>query len=818
MNRFKHTIWISGILSITLLLSGCKITNKPIIPQDSDFESISTAVRNAALLQQDTDRDGYADVVELLAGSDPNKKEKFNRSNAVEFSFKSEEATLKLKGTPNIVNTYTGEYTLADIRNKSILLSPVYELYNPNFQKDIYEAELTLTFRGEPDSDVAIYQYMDDGSLQIVENSVVSGNKVTAKLEHFSKYTVARRVLEDISTYKERAFAICVDDSGSMFENVMQADDKNMHGNDPDGKRWEFIREFFNKYSEDEIYCCNYTADAHDIVTFASRSQADKIIMQHIDYVKQIADASIEAVFDVVDGLQDSKISFTGTDTSSATIKAINELSTINALSKYLIIITDGNDTSTYYHKKYQTLIDSSPDITPIVIILGKDVNIKTAQLYSEPNNGQIIRLSDADVFSQLDDIFSRVIVGEDEEVSARLSECFKREINAVTLADSGYRKEKNSIPFLNTSFCMDSDPVTGLNGGLCFGYAYTEQERYLTGLVHSSKKSYTVNAITAAYSKYTNFSYNKISLRYLSSSNYDEVLNYLSSIISAHNNQSYMQFIIDNDGTLTRTLKNNNSPLVRNFFGCISKDADEKKGEYFCDSSGKIYMREIRYFPNCTLIQQAVESNFRDYPELSDLDKACLEWLNLLFYNFNIQVRGIGHRALSDSCYSDTTTVGGWIGEQFADFLSGYEGDGYFGHTKEYFTALLSIYNQLKAGIPAILGINYTEVNEKGEKKEYNHELLCSRMFRDIENPTIFYLEIDDSNSVEPQYFEIRYGTVLCNISQAISGMTTIEKLNLEDPYSVCYSKFLDGEVTGINRLVVQVDTEALKKFATDI
>lgn len=800
----------SLVLALAFLLVGCS-TKQPSpptleVPNPEDVLAETAITQNAVLMQQDSDGDGYSDLAELLAGSDPSKKETFSRSNALEYVFKSENATLSLKGTPNIVNTYTGKYTSASIKNRGVLLSPIYELYNPSFATDIFEAELTLTYTGEPDADVAIYQYLDDGTLQLVENSIVSGNKVTARLQHFSKYTVAQRVIEDLSDYVERAFALCIDDSGSMFENVMST----QHGiaNDPQALRWDFVASFYSKYPEDKIYCNHYTREVEELASFdMSNAEACKRVAKHaecVDAIINLPEDKLDNLYNLDQLVPDAKLSFTGTNTSAAAVKAMEALAAAKARNKYLIILTDGSDTVTYDHATYKRLMASSPGIIPIVIALGTAIDKESLQMYSGFNDGKIIYMNSADVFGQLDKIFSRIITGIDEEVSAYLSDLFGREIKVEALVDSGYRKEKDSLPFCNFQYKQVESGLS--NGGVCFGIAYTEQEHYITGYVYPDKGTYSVNQVTALFSSYLDGTYPKIVPKYLTQSNYPEVLSRLQKLISVAKNPNAaadgLGEWVTSDNKKVFVPTDSKSSLAVQFFSGVTRQY-KTNGGIFTDEEGYEYYY-TEYCPIYEKCKKAIETKFKDY-SLSDLDKACVEWLYILIYNYNLQMAGLTKRALGDSCYADTTTVGGFLQEHISDWLANWDGNGYFGDHPEYNTALLSIYNHLSAGIPAILSFQCAAGC---------HTVLCSRLFRDMNDPTAFYLEIDDSNSTSVQYIRICFGTMLDQCSKSIGERYAQEKLNLACPYLVECS----GGYGSINRLVVSIDSNRLKKYVKNL
>jgi hypothetical protein len=163
----------------------------------TDFYEVK--IFNTNPLKPDSDNDGLDDRAELLAGLNPNSKMTDGKTPDKERTFEVVRSDSRVKltvfGNANVYNVYAGTFNTVGLINTPGLVSKVYEFY---LETPFKNAEVTFNYtdselksRGIDEKNLSIFEFTNKGTFNAV-NSIVDtkNNTVTAKLQHFSKYTL----------------------------------------------------------------------------------------------------------------------------------------------------------------------------------------------------------------------------------------------------------------------------------------------------------------------------------------------------------------------------------------------------------------------------------------------------------------------------------------------------------------------------------------------------------------------------------------------------------------------------------------------------
>lgn len=492
--------FLAIVLSLGTLVSmvGCNNRNEmqPIVKNEiltndvnilEEYDVLKTT--NSDFINTDSDKDGYTDLVEYIMGTDPNKKDTYTKDNALTYVIGEVDAEVKLEGTPNICTTSIKAVENQNIQNKSLLLSPVYEINcEAGYENNIYNAELTImyevdTLAEEDKENVSIYQYMKDGSLSKVD-SVVDAElgTVSAKLEHFSRYTVSFGDVLTREGYNAVAIYLSIDDSGSMYDyvdeerNIVFTKEKDC-ANDSEGKRWDFLLEFAKKVKEE-------STDRRNIILavgkYTGRGNKENIVLPEnsIDEISQIInDIKTRDMTELIESNY-----FNGTAIAENIEYGVDFLDSTKAASKYIVILTDGVDTVSTTSRAISAL-NKYTDITPIMIGLGDNIDADYLSKVGAVNNGMYYQIANIDAISILNQILATAVDGY---ITLDLPNSFGNyePTDVEVLADSGFRAEVNGFPFSNTSILF---PDGTKNGGLCAGFSKIAQRLYTNTLSSAS-------------------------------------------------------------------------------------------------------------------------------------------------------------------------------------------------------------------------------------------------------------------------------------------------------------------------------------------
>lgn len=324
----------------------------------------------------DDDNDGASNGWEVENGYDPNQfDEEFLVTENYYDSNTTVSVKIKLTGT-QLDTLEISPYTNPWLFNSTIpgyLCEPYDFSVDGSFDEATISFEFNEVYLEDPTFVPAIYYYnQETGFLEKLETTI-SGNKASAKVEHFSVYILLNSsefdevfdsdVRPPSADGKEILLDICfvIDISYSMEEN------------DPMWIRKDILNKFIDNLSD---------KDNFSIVQF--RRVAEEILPLTND--KNSAKNVIDAL--VNDDAQNDK---SGTNATAGYGKALEILnnSSSNATEQYIIIISDGNDTYTAYDYDDLNSIAKENAVRVFTVSLGDDINPTHLKSVAQQTNGK---------------------------------------------------------------------------------------------------------------------------------------------------------------------------------------------------------------------------------------------------------------------------------------------------------------------------------------------------------------------------------------------------------------------------------------------
>lgn len=348
---------------------------------DTDFDGLSDSEEPEEYgtdpLQPDTDGDGALDGWEVSSGTDPlvpDKSFDVSQSASAPDSAVSASVELSCSGSPaGLTVEPTTEAGLLDSTVPGYLGSA----YTFSFGGPFESATVTMTVDSASlpaGADPAIYRFNEETQLLQEMETHVEGTHASAEVTDQATYVLLDRrqvpetIGEDVLTPEEIDetvvhIAFAVDYSSSMDEN------------DPDYLRLQIAKEYISKLRAGH--------DAGALVKFAG--YATTLVPLSSD---------LEMLANAVDGITNTgsdscSYDDAGTDGTDGLRHAMDELETSNAAtSRYIIFLTDGEDTSSSY--SYDDLIQEAVDNGIVIYTVGMgDCNGELLQRIAESTGGK---------------------------------------------------------------------------------------------------------------------------------------------------------------------------------------------------------------------------------------------------------------------------------------------------------------------------------------------------------------------------------------------------------------------------------------------
>ena len=435
-------------------------------------------------LKADTDGDGLNDFDEIELSLDPLKADSKgdgikDGNRKVSYSVKNEKngITLEISGTGNIASSMIDTSKNSTFKEMSGLLDTVYNFYTSG---KIETATVTIPYSLEDlttqklnEDNLTLYYFNEKTKeLEAMPTTVDKENKkVTVTLKHFSKYVLGDSNV--VLTKTNNQIMMVIDNSVSMYtysqlKSLGYTDITGADGNDSNFKRLSLTNNLI------DMFTGNYN---FGISEFAG----NYINKQKFTDNKESAKKAVNAIKNDIEKIGN------GTIIVNALTNGINEFKK-DENNHYLILLTDGKDTSTYntLSSNKTSIINKAKakDVKICVIGLGTKIDTDDLNTIAEGTGCDYYNASDA---GALDEIYS--IIGAD--INYNLVDVDgDGNVDGTVIADSGFIVTKNGFSFPNYGTNLSS-------GGHCYGMA-TIAELYYTKKLPLSFNTKTVKDQTS--------------------------------------------------------------------------------------------------------------------------------------------------------------------------------------------------------------------------------------------------------------------------------------------------------------------------------
>ena len=458
---------------------------------DDNYE-ISTS--KTSPLKKDTDGDDLSDYDELELRLDPLKIDSKgdgikDGQRTVSYTVKNEKfgITLDITGKGDISSSTIDTFKNSTFKEMDGLLDTVY---NFNTSSKIESAKVTIPYsldeiltHGLNEDNLTLYFFNEKTKeLEAIPTTVDKENKVVkVTLNHFSKYVLGDS--NAVLPTKNNQIMMVIDNSVSMYTNsqltslgykqITGAD-----GNDSLFKRLSLTNNLIDMFTGSYYFgISEFAGNYINLQKFTDNHTAAK-----------------KAVNSIKNNLKNIG---SGTNIVNALNKGINEF-TKDDNGHYLILLTDGKDTSTFntLSSNKASIISTAKtkDIKICVIGLGSSIDTNDLNTIAKETGCDYYNANDA---GALDEIYS--IIGAN--INYNLVDTNNDgKVDGTVIADSGFIVTKDGFSFPNyeTNFSP---------GGHCYGMA-TIAELYYTKKLPLSTESKTVQHKTGLFSSENTSSY----------------------------------------------------------------------------------------------------------------------------------------------------------------------------------------------------------------------------------------------------------------------------------------------------------------------
>lgn len=480
----------------------------------SDYEEVKTYNTNP--LKKDTDEDGIEDLNEILLGLNPLSKDSdgdgiLDNEEKVEYAVENTELgiSISMEGNANISDTQIDTVELNELDDIDAIVSDIYS-FNTSGKLDSANVEISydeniINEKGIAEEDLSLY-YFDPTNYTFEEVATqidTENNVAKATLEHFSMYILANKKTMISSLSNQIMFVI--DNSGSMYtpeqaqekatNDISNQDFSDWPANDPEYKRLEIVSKLINKLDDNFEYgVSKFTADYTELCKMGS---------------------SNEKIEKALEKIKTDGENFNGTYTGTAVYMATFHFPTNSAFNRYIVLISDGVDTSPSKNILRDWAISTAKDKNVKIITIGLGENVDQADLrkYAEETGGRYYHVDNADM---LDNLYSSLYSELNLKRDTITTENGEIE-DYLVVADSGFTSEVNGLPFKNFETLREVDNDD--SHGNCYGIAQLAKKFYngnleLTG---NTSRNYMGETI--------NFNYDLNSIEFFTK--YNDLINY---------------------------------------------------------------------------------------------------------------------------------------------------------------------------------------------------------------------------------------------------------------------------------------------------
>ena len=424
------------------------------ICKDSDYEGLEDNIEiefGTNPLLEDTDGDGITDYEEYCEKTNPLIPQ--NPGEIIEKSYSSEDLGIYGASVSPQLDIHASREALESLKVMPIsnmhinTAIPGYigEAYDFTMDGSFESATLSMEFDGklleQPDFKPALY-YFNESTKEFEEIvTTVSGNIATAELEHFSTYILLNKVEFD-KVWETEIKPPDYDGGGSdaVLDLAFVIDySKSMEENDPDQLFKTLSKEFISKLRDEK--------DQAAVVKFIRKAT----LVSELTTDKESLNKAIDSInYDNGYGL------YSGTNGSAGIKTALDELTPSESKYKYIIFITDGEDTQVSYPYENLITIAKENHITIYTVGMGnasEDILKKVAdetggKYYHATGSGS------ADNIFDLEDVFDEI---ESETIDYTLD------------------SNNDGISDYFTRLCVDGKLRTSTGGRVFGAYSYEE-------------------------------------------------------------------------------------------------------------------------------------------------------------------------------------------------------------------------------------------------------------------------------------------------------------------------------------------------------
>lgn len=406
----------------------------------------------------DTDDDGLSDYDEITLGLNPLSASSKNdgikdgdRTNSYEYN--KDNVNIKITGKGNIASLNAEVNSNTKISNKKGLIDKLYSFYTDG---NMEQAVITISYTDEElskynltEDDLTIYYYNAKNSKYEKINTIVDkeNNTLTATLKHFSNYVVGDSSL-NLEAKAEILFVL--DNSWSMYSNEQyeQITGENysggllggaLKGNDKDNLRFTLTGKLIDnlKNKAYKMGIAEFRSDYAIVANIGTDSETlkYKLTSMYGSFATQNA----------------------GTNIKGALIESMDKFS-IDADNKYIVILTDGDDTASSTTK--DRVIRAAMDNSVKICSIGFGDGSHNSDLADISNVTGCKYFSSSDV-DGLEELFNNI----ETEIDDNLVDIDDDgEKDGILIADSGFIVNRDGFSFKNYP--------SNLAGGHCYGMA----------------------------------------------------------------------------------------------------------------------------------------------------------------------------------------------------------------------------------------------------------------------------------------------------------------------------------------------------------
>lgn len=406
-------------------------------------------------LKKDTDNDSIKDGDEIALGLDPlkidSKGDNINDAKrTLSYNIKESDVTMKITGTTNIASSSIDVFQNTTFEDMDGILG---KIYNFSTEGKLEKAEVNIKYNMEElkkknidENNLTLYYFNEKtNQLEPIVSKVDKSKKIlTATLTHFSKYILGDKNVV-LKEYKNQVLFV-IDNSISMYSQNQIYDAgydscTGCDGNDYEFKRLSLTNKLIGMFNNNYEYGISEFAGSYKNLHSFSNNRKEAI--KAVNSMKSTWHVNTD-----------------GTNIKDALNSGINEFESNNN-NKYIVLLTDGNDTTSSFNSNKDIIINNAleKEVKVCVIGLGENVDTDVLTEIAQKTGCAYYNASDA---SALSDIYDKIgaeinynYLDTDDDGKA----------DSMVIADTNFLPARDGFNFENFS----SDKSLG---GHCYGMA----------------------------------------------------------------------------------------------------------------------------------------------------------------------------------------------------------------------------------------------------------------------------------------------------------------------------------------------------------